>query len=276
MTGERAAGPAVTAIVPAYNAQRHLGETLDSLLAQRGVELSVIVVDDRSTDGTADLVRRYADADSRVRYVATPRNCGGPAGPRNLGVNMATTDWVAFCDADDVWHPDKLGAQMACATQTGADLVCTRIRSFRDGVRLPELPPPQLSPVHVRRIGLWRMLLKNQVATSSLMCKRSMVIEAGGFNTARDMIAVEDYDLWLRLMSSRDAVLVRVEEPLVSYRVLANSLSASKWKQALKIMRVHRSIFALKGWQVIFPLLAPFLITCYISSWLYARRQLAR
>jgi glycosyltransferase involved in cell wall biosynthesis len=276
MIEEVAAGPAVTVIVPAYNAQRHLAETLDSLLAQRGVGLSVIVVDDRSTDRTADLVHRYAAADPRIRYVATPRNCGGPAGPRNLGVNMATTEWVAFCDADDVWHPDKVRAQFACVDQTGADLVCTRIRSFRDGVRLPELPSPPLAPVQARRIGLWRMLLKNQVATSSLMCKRLMLIEAGGFNTARDMVAVEDYDLWLRVMSVRDAVLVRVEEPLVSYRVLADSLSSSKWKQALKIMRVHRSIFALKGWQAVFPLLAPFLITCYISSWLYARRQLAR
>lgn len=268
--------PEVTVVVPAYNAQRHLGGTLDSLLQQHGVDFEVHVVDDCSTDGTRDLVLAYAERDARVRYSCTPANCGGPAGPRNLGVEQARSKWVAFCDADDLWHPDKLLAQLDCARRTGAALVCTAIDPFRDGSEPRLAVTTNADPKPSRRIGLWQMLLKNRVATSSVMCRCDQVLEEGGFNVDRGMVAVEDYDLWLRLMARQNAVVVRLEQPLVAYRILAGSLSASKWRQALKIMRVHRKIFALKGWHLAFPFVAPVLMTCYITSWLYLHRQVGR
>jgi teichuronic acid biosynthesis glycosyltransferase TuaG len=268
--------PEVTVIIPAYNAQRLIGKTLDSILAQRGVALEVIVVDDQSTDATAKLVLDRAGADPRLRYCATPRNCGGPAGPRNLGVREARGEWVAFCDADDLWHVDKLALQLTCAHRTGADLVCSQIESFHDGALprcLGEAPMPHRAE---RGIGLWPMLLKNRVATSSVLCRRTALLSTPGFDERREMVAVEDYDMWLRLMCLQDVRITRIEQPLVAYRILPGSLSASKWRQALKIVRVHREIFALKGWDLAFPFLAPVLIACYISSWLYLRGQVKR
>jgi teichuronic acid biosynthesis glycosyltransferase TuaG len=248
-----AAQPQVTVVVPAYNARRYLGHTLDSLLAQRGVTFEIIVVDDRSTDGTGELVLAYAQRDPRVHCIATATNCGGPAGPRNLGVERARTEWVAFCDADDLWHADKLRAQLDCASTKGGDLVCTLIEPFRDGEEPRAFRLPLALIPSTRGISLWQMLLKNRVATSSVLCRRSQLLKAGGFNTARSMVAVEDYDLWLRLVTQLGTKIVRIEQPLVAYRHLAGSLSASKWRQAGKIMRVHKSVFAIKGWQLMFP-----------------------
>jgi hypothetical protein len=120
------------------------------------------------------------------------------------------------------------------------------------------------------------MLLKNRVATSSVLCRRAALLGTPGFDTRKDMIAVEDYDMWLRLMCTQQIRVVRVEWPLVAYRILPGSLSASKWRQALKIVRVHRGVFAVKGWNFAFPVLAPILLLSYISSWIYLRGQVRR
>lgn len=272
----QSAPPDVTVVVPAFNAARLIGETLDALLAQVDVSIEVLVVDDRSTDATAALVKARAAVEPRLRYLTTPVNCGGPAGPRNLGVREARSEWVAFCDADDLWHPDKLRLQLACAARTGAELVCTLAESFHDGDRARLLDRPGRPDAAERHISLWAMLLKNRVATSSVLCRRSVLLATPGFNTERGMVAVEDYDMWLRLMSTHGVQIRRIEQALVAYRLLPGSLSASKWRQALKIMRVHREIFALNGWRYVFPLVAPVLITCYISSWLYLRGQVRR
>jgi teichuronic acid biosynthesis glycosyltransferase TuaG len=263
--------PAATIIVPTYNAQQYLGITLEHLLAQRNVRVEINVVDDCSTDDTRRVAMEYVVRDPRVVYSSTKVNCGGPAGPRNLGVESAQTDWVAFCDADDLWHPDKLSHQFRCALATGAALVCTRIETFRDsaGTSMMSASIGQNPPIS--RINMLQMLLKNRVATSSVLCRRALISRVGGFNTDRSMIAVEDYDLWLRLMAKLNAKVVRIDLPLVAYRRLPGSLSAQKWLQAAKIMRVHRRVFAAKGWLPLFPLAAPVMICCYVLSWLFLR-----
>jgi teichuronic acid biosynthesis glycosyltransferase TuaG len=269
-------GPKVTVVIPAYNAERHIGRTIDSILAQRDVNLEVYIVDDQSTDGTRALIMDFASKDSRVLYTQTAANFGGPAGPRNLGVQNSRSEWVAFCDSDDLWHPDKLRAQLDSAQSTGAGLICTSIESFRDGVEPSSFCAPLAAKPTVRRIGLWAMLFKNRIATSSVLCRRQLILDAQGFNTDRGMIAVEDYDLWLRLMTQFDTEVVQVVQKLVGYRHLGGSLSAGKLQQAGKIMRVHKSIFAFQGWNGVFPLAAPVLMLCYVASWLYLRTLVTR
>jgi teichuronic acid biosynthesis glycosyltransferase TuaG len=263
--------PQVSVIVPAYNAERYLLETLDSLLAQQGVALEVIVVDDRSSDGTREAVMRRAAGDSRLRCISTPANCGGPAGPRNLGVEQARAEWIAFCDADDVWHPQKLAVQLAAARRTGADLVCTAIEDFPDGT-LPALlarPLPAVLPQSA--LALAPMMLKNRIATSSVLCRRKLVRAAGGFDTDRRLVAVEDYDLWLRILARPRVIALRIGHPLVAYRRLAGSISANKGKQAMKVLRVLRRASELQGWGWAFPLAAPLLLACYGGMSVYWR-----
>jgi teichuronic acid biosynthesis glycosyltransferase TuaG len=266
------APPRVTAVIPAYNAARYLPETLDSLLAQQDVDLEIIVVDDHSTDSTRDVVTGYAQRDARVHYACTPANCGGPAGPRNLGIEMARSEWIALCAADDLWHPHKLRVQLACAESTGADLVCGAKQEFEDGTRAPLLDGPLGNVAATQRLSLWLMVMTNRVPTSSVLCRRELVRKAGGFVTDRRLVAVEDYDLWIRLLSDFKAHAVRIETPLIAYRRLSGSLSASKVMMARKVHRVVKRLFARKGWSLLLPLAMPFVLASHTACAVYLRR----
>jgi glycosyltransferase involved in cell wall biosynthesis len=100
--------PLISCVVPVFNGERYLRETLDSMLGQTYTPVEVIVADDGSTDGTSAVVDSY---DGRVRYVRQPNTGHGAA--RNLGVDAARGELVAFLDADDLWHLEKLERQMA-------------------------------------------------------------------------------------------------------------------------------------------------------------------
>jgi glycosyltransferase involved in cell wall biosynthesis len=98
----------VTCVIPVYNGERFLGESLDSVLAQTHRPSEIIVVDDGSTDGTAAIAERYSD---QVTYTRQDR--AGSASARNRGISMASGEFVAFLDADDLWHEHKLARQLA-------------------------------------------------------------------------------------------------------------------------------------------------------------------
>src|SRR5437773_3884093 len=100
--------PLISCIIPVFNGERYLTEGLDSILAQTYRPIEIIVVDDGSTDGTRELVASYRD---QVRYLWQPNS--GPATARNQGLSAASGEFVAFLDADDLWHPEKLQRQMA-------------------------------------------------------------------------------------------------------------------------------------------------------------------
>lgn len=261
----------VSVAVPAYNAARHLPETIASILAQEGVALELIVVDDCSSDGTADCVAQAARRDARVRYLRTAANSGGPASPRNHAVRAARGEWVALCDADDVWHPRKLRAQLDLARRSGADLVCSAIEDFADGESplLRQARLPAELPAH--SLPYWQMLIKDRIATSSVLCRREHLLRDGGFDVSRELVAVEDYDFWLRLMESPGFRVLRISLPLVAYRRLAGSLSASKWRHLRKVMRVVRLAAERGGWRWAFPVAAPLLLLGYGGMSVYWR-----
>src|SRR5688572_23408840 len=101
-------GPLITCIIAVYNGERYLGEALDSILGQTYQPLRVVVADDGSTDKTAEVAAHYG---ARIIYLHQSNQ--GYAASKNLGLNAAQGDFVAFLDADDLWHPEKLERQMA-------------------------------------------------------------------------------------------------------------------------------------------------------------------
>lgn len=102
------ARPLVSCVVPVYNGERFLAEAIDSILAQTHRPIEVLVVDDGSTDASREVGGRYGDP---VRLVC--QETAGPAGTRNRGVHEAAGEFLAFLDADDLWHPEKLARQLA-------------------------------------------------------------------------------------------------------------------------------------------------------------------
>jgi glycosyltransferase involved in cell wall biosynthesis len=98
----------VSCIVPVFNGERYLREALDSILAQTYRRLEIVVADDGSADGTAGVVATFGD---QVRYIRQANQ--GPSSARNLGIHVTTGEFIAFPDADDLWHAEKLERQVA-------------------------------------------------------------------------------------------------------------------------------------------------------------------
>ncbi|MBT9369031.1 glycosyltransferase family 2 protein [Rhizobium sp. CSW-27] len=122
--------PDVSFVIAAYNARETIGRAIDSALAQTGVSLEVVVVDDCSTDGTAELVRYFGDA--RVRLIEMDRN-GGPGAARNAGIEAALGRWIAVLDSDDEVRPDRSAAMIATAGRLGAEIVVDNLEVARPG-----------------------------------------------------------------------------------------------------------------------------------------------
>ena len=187
--------PLFSVVIPTYNRAEKLQRTIESVLAQSFPSFEVLVMDDGSTDSTRAIVGSFND--SRIQYDWAP-NSGGPATPRNRGIDAAMTDWVCFLDADDLWFSDKLEQVAKCIeTHPGADLIC------HDVVTSVEASGEKFTS----RCGpfepdLYRVMLTegNQVITSAVTVRREFLNRhVLRFNTSPDYVIVEDYDLWLRI-----------------------------------------------------------------------------
>ena len=129
----------ISCIVPVYNGERYLKEALDSILTQSYRPLEIIVVDDGSTDGTAEVVAGYGE---RVRYVW--QSNAGPWIARNLGLSATQGEFISFLDADDLWHAEKLARQMArFEARPELDLCVTHLQNFW----IPELEGEEANAV---------------------------------------------------------------------------------------------------------------------------------
>lgn len=160
------ARPAVSVVVPAYNAEAYIGATLSSVLKQSFEQFEVIVVDDRSTDATPVLVQALAKNDARLHLITLENNFGTPAGPRNVGVREARGDWIAFLDSDDIWHPDKLKLQLDMLSRSAARLCSSQMVDFTDERELVFRPAEHLTTQDITFLSL---LVKPRVPTSSVI-----------------------------------------------------------------------------------------------------------
>jgi glycosyltransferase involved in cell wall biosynthesis len=197
------AGASVSAVIPAYNAAGYLNRAVESVLSQTHPAVEVLVIDDGSSDNT------YAVASSLPAPVRAIRKAnGGPAAARNMGAREAKGEWIAFLDADDAWLPGKIERQLALASPD-VDLVhCLYKASLR---------PPDTITFQ----DLWE---QNYIATSTVLIRRSAFWAAGGFDEDREIVGVEDYNLWLRL-AARSGRMVTLQEQLVSYTPASGSLT---------------------------------------------------
>ena len=114
--------PFVSVVIPTHNRASFLEEAASSVLEQTFDDLELIIVDDASTDGTANILDRLADQDRRVRIIRRETSSGGPAVPRNEGIGMATGEMISFLDDDDRWHPERVALTLEglMRTSTGS------------------------------------------------------------------------------------------------------------------------------------------------------------
>ena len=238
MNGER-----LSVVIPCFNAARYIGSAIDSVLDQRWPDLEIVVVDDGSTDGSAELV----DAEyPQVRLVRQAN--AGVAEARNRGIRESSGDWIAFLDADDLWLPGKLSAQAARLQDDSA----ARMTYAAWQVWQSESPAPDSATREMLLAGAgdparwsgpsgWiypELLLDCAVWTSTVVMQRSLLHEIGAFDAK--LRVGEDYDLWLR--ASRVTPILRVDRPCALYRTHAASITHAAPRENYRSIVVSRAI----------------------------------
>jgi glycosyltransferase involved in cell wall biosynthesis len=193
----------ISVVIPTYNRCDLLRRALLSVFSQTLLPAEVIVIDDGSSDDTAKLIQTEF---SEVRYYHQ-ENCG-VSSARNLGIQHATGDWIAFLDSDDEWLPEKLARQIAALNANPESTIChTEEQWIRNGVRVN--PAKQYA-----KPGGWiftQCLPLCAISPSTVLIHRSVFDDVGYFDT--NLPACEDYDLWLRITANYPVLLI--EEPQI-------------------------------------------------------------
>lgn len=220
----------VSVVMPAWNAAATIARSIESVLTQGHRQVELLVVDDASTDATAELVAGHAAADARVKLVRQAAN-GGVAAARNAGIAAARGEFVAFLDSDDWWHPRKLELQLAQMRRAGASVsYCRYQRVGEDGRVLSLVEPP-------REVTHADMLRSNFIGNLTGLYARSL--GDGEFLS----VGHEDYVFWLQMVKRAGrAIRIEHDEPLAFYLVREGSVSANKWRAARWQWRIYRDI----------------------------------
>jgi hypothetical protein len=208
--------PQVSVVIPVWNGECYLKQAIESILAQDFVDFELIVIDDGSTDRSAEIVTAFAH-DPRVALHKQAN--AGVVAARNAGLRVAQAEFVAFLDADDIAKRDRLSKQVAyLQANPEAAVVGSHITHFSDkdvDLRTQEFPSNSDQVASALESG-------NPLAQPAVMLRKSMAIAAGGYRAAFKFGA-EDYDLWLRL--SEKHPLANLPEVLTLYRIHPDSLT---------------------------------------------------
>jgi glycosyltransferase involved in cell wall biosynthesis len=217
--------PLVSVIIPTYNRTDYLEITLKSVISQTYTNIEIIVVDDGS-DGNAN--KALCDLFSNVIYIRI-KNSGGPARPRNKGIEMAKGELLAFTDDDDIWLPQKLEAQVSVLTNNSnyglVHCPCVVIDEFGNKtteiIGRPGSPLVKHGDVKFRMMGNWTLMMPTPLV-------RREVIKKVGFFNEKIPPALEDVEFWVRC--SFYTSFYYMDEPMVLYRKHTNNISSDKKK----------------------------------------------
>lgn len=219
----------ISIIMAAYNAEKTIVKAIESVLAQTYANFELIIVDDCSTDKTAQLAEAFAAKDNRVRLVKNKEN-SGVSKTRLNGLNLSEGEWIAILDSDDAWAMEKLEKQTTLQERTGADLLFTG-SAFMDFEG-----EPINWYLHAPSEVSYRQLLKqNVLSNSSALVRRELyarhyVVEDGMH---------EDFAIWLGILKEGRKAY-GVDEPLLIYRVSKGSKSGNKFKAAKMNWNTYR------------------------------------
>lgn len=203
--------PCVDVVIPVFNGQETIVTALNSVLHDQSCWVRrIIVIDDGSRDDTTEVIRQLNSP--LIEIVSTPNQ--GVARARNLGIEKARAEWIAFLDADDVWMPGKLEAQLHCAREAGAGFVCGSARILSSTVSC-EITPKRLA---------WG----NFVATSSVLVRRSVLQQIQPVFTP-GMSFAEDYLAWLKCVTLTPGYFLSIK--LVDY--ILSERPRYRWAQIL-------------------------------------------
>lgn len=224
-------GALVSVIIPAYNSEKYISECLISVLSQDYKNIEIIVIDDCSIDGTESVVCNLINNNINIKYFKTTKNSGAGVS-RNLGLSKAKGRYIAFLDADDIWHESKISKQInfllknkACISHTSYCMINEEGGRISGGVNVSNL------------VDLALYMKTTEIGLSTALIDRERVGEIY-FDTARTR---QDTMLWLRLFSLGFTSL-GLNENLVSYRIRNGQISKNKFKMLYRTFIVYWSV----------------------------------
>jgi len=226
----------VSIITPSYNCAAYIGKTIESVQAQHYQNWEMLITDDGSTDNTQEVVSEYARKDGRIKLLVLPQR-GGAGAARNNSIKEARGRYIAFCDADDSWLPEKLEKEIALMQQKEAALVygayyeCTKDLKRIRKVMVPEVLTFK-SEKHVNQVGtLTAMYDAGKIGKQymTLLQKR------------------QDWALWLQIMSTCK-LAYGLQEPCAEYRLRPNSNSRNKMAMISFHAAVYEEVFHYPHW----------------------------
>jgi glycosyltransferase involved in cell wall biosynthesis len=214
--------PKVSVITPVFNGAGFIAETIESVLAQTFHDYEMIIIDDGSTDNTADVVKKFtAKHPDKIRYIHQEN--GGPAKARNHGIKESHGEYIAFLDADDLWMPQRLSKSVEYLDRYH-DVALTHARTIRINEKGNKLETVKRATEYLNgNIFKFLLLRKAHISCLTVMIRKTCLKETGMFDESTQCVAVEDRDLWLRI--AKKFKVGFIEDELGYYRVLSSSIS---------------------------------------------------
>jgi teichuronic acid biosynthesis glycosyltransferase TuaG len=220
----------VSIVMPAYNCSNFIGNAIDSVIDQTYQNWELIVVDDCSTDNTAEVVKAYMSKEPRIKYYKLNKNSGA-AVARNKAVDIAKGKYVAFLDSDDVWFPEKLSKQISFMNYHGYNFTCTSY------TKIDEHGNYLNRTIKAKVKSDYNDILKSNPGNSTVIYNAEVL---GKFKIP-DIKKRNDYVMWLQVIKMAK-YLYGIEEPLGSHRIRAGSLSRKKVNLVGYHWKVYREI----------------------------------
>ena len=222
----------VSVVMPAYNAEKTIQKSVESVISQTFQDWELIVIDDGSHDDTANILSRLVEQDNRIRFFQNEKN-RGVSYTRNRAVLLANGEWIAFLDSDDLWMPNKLEKQLELSKKFSDMVVCYTASSFIDEKGNPyEYVMPA-----IERLNYKTLLHKNLMSCSSVMIRTSVMKKIQMPNDKMH----EDYYVWLNVLRNH-GFAYGINEPLLIYRLGKKSKSSNRFKSAQMLLNSYRAI----------------------------------
>ncbi len=223
----------ISVIIPVFNAEKTIEETIDSILNQTFKDIEIIIINDGSTDATLEIIENISD--SRIKIFSYPN--AGLSASRNRGIDRAKREYISFIDADDLWTPDKLELQwqalqsnpQAAVAYSWTDYIDESSKFIKSGRR-----------IKVNGDAFSKLLITNFLENGSNPLIRQQALEIGSFDES--LTAAEDIDMWLRL--AVDYEFVCVEKPQILYRTSTTSMSTNLKRQEAASLKVIERAFS--------------------------------
>lgn len=224
--------PLISVVMPAYNAEKYIEKSIQSVLNQTYKNIELIIVNDCSKDKTEDIIEKYCKQDARVRKYTNQIN-SGVSFSRNFGVEQANGEWIAFLDSDDIWKEEKLQKQIDLLKRekmqpvlvyTGSSFIDENDNPYSYVRQVPET------------VSYKRLLNQNVISCSSVLAKKEVL---SSIKMEHDKMH-EDFLVWLKILKNFDICAYGINEPLLVYRISKNSKSGNKIKAAKMTYMVYK------------------------------------